>query len=142
MATLTGLLLAAPWVEDLCAPLAEALADRIGRSIGAFVVLLSGALALGLAAVVPGTVPLVLLVLLFFVCATGVTVTLVAEAGLGGPRSVASCVTASDLGAAAGPLLGWAAPQWGLPTETALALGSVLYALAAVTALPGLGTGR
>ena len=69
---------------------------------------------LGLAAV-PQISPVLLIaaVLAFYVTATGVAVVLHAEAGSGGSRRVASYVTASDFGSAAGPNLGWLLLQLG-----------------------------
>ena len=135
VATLTGLLLASRWVADLAAPVLGAVADRVGRRRGAFGFLLLGAATLAVAATVDAAALLVLLVVIFFVCGTGATVALVAQAGLDGSRSVARYVTASDLGSAVGPLLGWMAPQWGLPSQVAFAVAAVLYGVAAIVVL-------
>jgi MFS family permease len=135
VATLTGLLLASRWVADLAAPALGAVADGVGRRRGASGFLFLGAGILALAAIVDAAAPLVVLIVVFFVCATGATVSLVAQAGMAGPRSVARYVTASDLGSAVGPLLGWMAPQWGWPSEVAFAAAAALYVVAAITVL-------
>jgi len=135
VATLTGALMASRWIADLGAPLMGGLSDRIGRRAGALLFFGLGAVVLTGAAVKSGAAWLVLAILLYFVCATGATVALVAEAGVRGPRAVASYVTASDFGSFTGPILGWSIPQWALPTELIFAAGAVLYGLAGLVAL-------
>ena len=130
VATLTGALMASRWIADLAAPLMGGLTDRIGRRNGATLFLGAGALVLIVASLGSGVLWLVLGILLYFVCATGAWVTLVAEAGVRGPRAVAAFVTASDFGSFAGPLIGWLMPQWNLPTELIFAIGGVLYGIA------------
>lgn len=132
VATLTGALMATRWIADLAAPLMGALSDRWGRRKGALVFLSAGALALALAAASEILEIRVLCVLLFFVCATGAHVSLVAEVGARGPRAVASYVTASDLGACAGPIAGWMLLQWGLPTMWIFVVGALCYGVTAV----------
>ena len=134
VATLTGMKLASRWIADLSAPLMGALTDRVGVRAGAFCYFCLGGASLLCATVMPGAGALVGGILLFYVCATGVGVTLSAQAGLRGPQAVASYVTASDLGSAIGPNLGWAAFQFELPSEAILLLGSGLYVLGGVTA--------
>ena len=95
------------------------------------VFLLVGTLALTVAAV-EGLLPLRIgCVLVFFICATGSNVALVAEAGTRGSRAVASYVTAVDLGACLGPIVGWMMPQWALPTGWIFLSGALCYGLAA-----------
>ena len=77
---------------------------------------------------------MILAIILYFVCATGATVALVAEAGVRGPRAVASYVTASDFGSFAGPILGWSMPQLALPIEWIFILGGCLYGVAGCVA--------
>lgn len=127
VATLTGALMATRWIADLAAPLMGALSDRWGRRKGAMVFLATGALALTLAAASEILEIRVLCVLLFFVCATGAHVSLVAEVGARGPRAVASYVTAADLGACTGPIVGWMMPQWELPTMWIFVVGALCY---------------
>jgi MFS family permease len=125
--TLTGALLAGRWVSEMAAPVLGGLSDRLGRRPAAVGFLLLGGALLAAAARAVGVVPLALLVLLFFVCATGANVVLAAEAGLRGGRSVAAYVSAVDLGAASGPILGWTIQQWSLPPAWILWLGSAAY---------------
>lgn len=134
VATLTGALMASRWVADLGAPLLGGLSDRIGRRGGATLFLFMGALVLA-GASLQGDGPLMILaIILYFVCATGATVALVAEAGVRGPRAVASYVTASDFGSFAGPILGWSMPQLALPIEWIFILGGCLYGVAGCVA--------
>lgn len=136
VATLNGMLLASRWVTDsLCAPVLGALSDRIGRRRGALLFFGLGSLALLTASRMPGTAPLVVLVLLFFACGVGATVVMVSEAGLRGARAVASYVTASDMGSAAGPMLGWMTLQLYLPTHLIFVIGGGLYGIAALVSL-------
>jgi MFS family permease len=138
VATLTGFLLAGRWIADLVAPLLGAFGDRVGRRQAALVFFAGGTLILGGASVAPGALLLVGLVLGYFVCATGASVALMAQAGSGGARGVARYVTASDLGAAVGPMLGWVAPQLGLPMQVSLVCGGALYAVAVLAAWQGM----
>lgn len=135
VATLTGFLLASRWLAELSGPVLGAVSDRIGRRWGTVGFFLLGVLALSGASLVQAVVPLAALIVGFFVCATGASVSLVARAGLGGSRAVAWYVTASDFGSATGPLLGWMAPQFGWPSEVAFGVAAVLYGAAAITAL-------
>lgn len=131
VATLTGALMSMRWICDLFAPLLGGLTDRWGRRVGGLVFLLIGTLSLALAGI-EGILPLRIgCVLLFFVCATGSNVALVAEAGTRGSRTVASYVTAVDLGACLGPIVGWMMPQWELPTGWIFLSGALCYGLAA-----------
>ena len=134
VATLTGALMASRWIADLGAPLMGAISDRTGRRTTASVFFGMGALVLLTAALRIGVVWLVLAILLYFICATGATVALVAEAGLRGPRAVAAYVTAADFGSFVGPILGWLMPQWELPTELIFLFGGCLYGAAGLVA--------
>ena len=136
VATLNGMLLAGRWVTDgLGAPFLGALGDRIGRRQGALLFFGVGTLAMLTAAWVSGTVPLVLSVLLFFACGVGATVVMVSEASMRGPRTLASYVTAADMGSAVGPILGWTMQQAHFSTDWIFLLGGGLYALAVLTSL-------
>ena len=131
VATLTGALMSMRWIADLFAPFLGGLTDRWGRRVGGLIFLLFGTLSLTVAAV-EGMLPLRIgCVLVFFICATGSNVALVAEAGARGSRAVASYVTAVDLGACLGPIVGWMMPQWALPTGWIFLSGALCYGLAA-----------
>jgi MFS family permease len=134
VATLTGTLMASRWIADLGAPLMGGLSDRVGRRGGATFFFVAGALVLAGATLQGGILWLILAILLYFVFATGATIALVAEAGVRGPRAVASYVTAADFGSFAGPLLGWLMPQLALPIELIFVMGGCLYAVAGCVA--------
>jgi hypothetical protein len=131
VATLTGGLMATRWLADLLAPLLGALSDFWGRGFGTFLFLMVGSCALGVAGIEGNLSIRVFCIILFFVCATGASVALVAEAGLRGATAVASYVTAVDLGACAGPLAGWMMPQFGFPIGWIFYGGSIAYGIAA-----------
>jgi hypothetical protein len=135
VASLTGMLLASRWIADLLAPILGHIADRVGRRGSGTVYFSAGAVVLGLAAApqIPAEL-MVLAVLAFYVTATGVAVVLQAEAGSGGSRNVASYVTASDFGSAAGPNLGWLVLQLGGAEGSVFLLGAGVYALAGISA--------
>ena len=135
VASLTGVLLSSRWIVDLTAPLLGSFSDRCGRRWGGLIFFAAGGGVLGSVALVEAAAVLLVLVLVFYLCAAGVTVTLAAEAGSRGTRSVASYVTAGDLGAATGPMLGWLALQWSIQTEGIFGLGGGLYALAGLVAM-------
>ena len=132
VATLTGGLMATRWLADLLAPLLGALSDLWGRRFGSIVFLIVGSCALGAAGLEGNLSIRVFCIILFFVCATGASVALVAEAGLRGATAVASYVTAVDLGACAGPLAGWMMPQFGFPIGWIFYGGSIAYGIAAI----------
>lgn len=134
VASLTGLVLASRWVADLGAPFFGAVSDRFGRRVAGIFFFVLGAVALVGAGLAAGPFQIAALVFVFYVAATGVNVSLTAQAGLLGPRAVAAYVTASDLGSAAGPNLGWLAPQIGLPAAAIFAVGAGLYAVGALCA--------
>ncbi len=132
VATLNGSLLSARWIAGWSAPVWGAISDRVGRRNASLRYFAVGAGALAIGSQIDRPVLLIACVLVFFVCGTATTVTVLAEAVSRGPRVTASYVTASDMGAAAGPLLGWAAPHVGLPSSTVFLTGGALYAVAAV----------
>ena len=140
VATLTGLLLAVRWVSDLAgAPLLGHLSDVLGRRRSASAYFAVGALALAVGTTTSGVIPLVAVVLTFFLCAVGVTVVLMAEAGSRGPKTVASYVTAADVGSAVGPILGWSAAQAAMSTDAIFWIGAGLYGGGTWIALRSLG---
>lgn len=134
VATLTGAVMASRWVANLAGPLMGGVSDRIGRRSGATLFSSCGALALVVAAYRADPGALVLAIPLYFIFAMGMSITLTTEAGVRGPRALASYVTASDLGSFAGPLLGWLVPQFGLPTGTIFVAAAGLYCLAGLAA--------
>jgi hypothetical protein len=150
--TLTGGVLAMRFVlEGGAAARLGAISDNRGirlASTGAFA---AGAGALFVAAVAP-TVPVLLLsVITFFICGTALGAGLIGFAGAQGSRALARYATATDLGAASGPLIGWIALGVFDQRTLGLAIGAVVYGLAAVAAFlllrptaalpPGIGEG-
>ncbi len=128
VATLTGLLLALRWVSDLAgAPLLGHLSDSLGRRGSASAYFAVGGLAMAVGTTTSGLVALIVVVLAFFLCAVGVTVVLMAEAGSQGPKAVASYVTAADVGSAIGPIIGWSAAQAVMSTDAIFWIVAGLY---------------
>ncbi|MGI9597101.1 MAG: hypothetical protein ACR2QK_13135 [Acidimicrobiales bacterium] len=133
--TLTGGVLALRFVlEGGAAARLGAISDNRGvrvASAGSFAV---GAVALAVATLAPTVPVLIGAVVTFFVCGTALGAGLLGFAGAQGSRALARYVTANDLGAASGPLIGWVA--LGLFDQRALGLatGAVVYGGAAVAA--------
>ncbi len=100
-------------VDAAGGPILGGIVDRMGHKRGMFMlfcigtgILLAG-LAMSFALTATMTIILVGLVMVFFVCATGLQVTLTAEAGRHGSKVYSQFITASDFGAACGPLVAW-----------------------------------
>ncbi len=130
VATLTGTVLGIRWVLIAAgSPVLGAVADRIGRKRSIPVLFMMGAGVLGLAGFPFGPFWMICGVLILFCCETLLDTLITAWAGQQGPRFVASYVTAYDLGAALGPLLGWSIAQLGLPTHLIFLTGMTFYIL-------------
>jgi len=133
VATLNGILLASRWVTDgLGAPFLGAASDRMGRRRASLIYFGAGSAALLTASQTSSAWTLVCLVLMFFVCGVGQTVVNLAEASSRGSRTVSAYVTASDFGAAVGPMLGWITVQAALPTDSIFLLAGGLYVVGAL----------
>lgn len=133
VATLNGLLLSSRWIADaLGAPLLGHISDRLGRKMSGTIYFGIGMLALFSASITSNMGLLILCVVVFFLCGVGATVIMHAEAGTRGPRSVAGYVTASDLGSATGPMLGWMTQQVHLPSDWIFLIGGGIYAIGAL----------
>lgn len=113
VASLTGLLLSVHFLSEfLWGPLAGHLSDRLGR---VRLLLIAGGIEIaGLVglALAPGIWPVILVSIGLFLAATAVKVTLDALAGDLAPperrsQTMSTYATWSDLGSAAGPLVGW-----------------------------------
>ena len=114
IATLNGWLLAARYgINAARGPVLGGLVDHIGHRRGMFIffcvgtVILLMALAMSFALTAAMTLILMVLMMVFFVCATGLQVALTTEAGGHGSKTFSQFITASDLGAACGPLVVW-----------------------------------
>ncbi|MDA0709620.1 MAG: MFS transporter [bacterium] len=135
VATLNGLLLATRWIADaLGAPLLGAVSDKMGRRWASIVYFMVGMAALFLACLASHGVLLIVCVLAFFACGVGLTVVMISESGTRGSRSIAAYVTASDLGSATGPMLGWMTQQMHMSTDWIFLMGGGLYAAGMVMA--------
>ena len=133
VATLNGLLLSSRWIADaLGAPFLGHISDRLGRKRSATIYFGIGMLALFSASIASNTGLLLLCVVMFFLCGVGATVVMHAEAGTRGSRSVAGYVTASDLGSATGPMLGWMTQQMHLSSDWIFLIGGGMYAIGAL----------
>ena len=133
VASLNGLFLSVRWISDFFgAPVLGHVGDRLGRRRATTLFFGMGTLVLLVAASTESLASIGLSVLLFFMCAVGLTTILMAEAGRRGSRTMSRYVTASDLGAALGPAIGWATQQFVSSTDIIYVIGATLYGLAAV----------
>jgi hypothetical protein len=131
-ATLTGVLLAARYAMDgLAAPWLGGLTDRFGVRNSGTLYFLCGGLALSLATMEPPLTLFMVLVLVFFVCGTGLQAGLAASASRLGSGPFAQYVTLADLGSAVGPVLGWLVVGWLGDPLLSLGLGGLCYLVAA-----------
>ncbi len=134
--TLNGFLIALNYtINCVGSPYLGRLVDRVGRRTGEIAAFGVGALALGGSALMPASPLLLPAVLLFFVATVACKIALVAQAGVSGPRSFAQFVSAADLGAATGPIVGWLAIERVGSPEAVFLLGAALYLIALVSAL-------
>lgn len=111
VASITGLLQGARWLSDITVgPTIGRLSDRFGQARTALVLVLTGLAAL-IGLVTGANLVAVICLLLFFLCDSGINVTLSAAAsGIAMQserphRLIGAYTTASDLGSALGPLL-------------------------------------
>ena len=133
IATFNGLVLASRHVINLLgAPALGGLADRIGHRKGTVIFFCITTAILAAAAVAPSVWILLCLVVMLFVCLTCLHVVLATEAGGCGSRMFAWFASASDLGAALGPLAIW-------PLLKAFPSPSAPFVIAAGLSLAGAG---
>ena len=134
--TVTGALIAAHYaISGVGAPPIGATIDRIGRRTAEIAGFTTGFLALTAAGLMGHTLILVPAVILFFVATVACKLSLFSGAGAAGSSRFAHMATASDLGAAAGPLVGWLAIERVGSADAVFAIGAALYAVAALSAL-------
>ena len=132
VATFTGALLAVRFVLDsVGAPVLGALGDRFGLRFTGVLFFALGAAALSLATTAQGIGTLTPAVIAFFLCSTALTAAVSGAAAQRGSEVYSRYVTAGDIGAATGPLLGWIAMELVDSPVLGLALGAGFYALAA-----------
>ncbi len=136
VATVNGALLAVRHVFGIAgSPLLGTLVDKLGvpRSVLMFTSIATLALALSGLGVPP--IALVILVIAFFLCETALRIALSVKAGAGGPKRYARFVSALDLGAASGPLVGWGIIQFAVSTGIVFWIGAALYLVGTVVPL-------
>jgi DHA1 family multidrug resistance protein-like MFS transporter len=132
IATLNGIMLASRHViNSIVSPFLGTVMDRLGYERGVMIFFSIGAFNLVLAAVMPGLIPLLLLMITFFMIDTTLNIGLAVQSGKRGSRTYASFVTATDLGGAVGPLIGWTAFEFISTTAIPFSIGAALYAGAA-----------
>lgn len=140
--TLNGILIAVHYaVNSVGSPPIGIAIDRIGRRSAETLGFGLGGMALAGAALWGESPLFVPVILLFFVATVACKLSLISQAGVSGSRRFARVITASDLGAAAGPLIGWfAIDRLGSP-DAVFVTGAALYALAALlSARPAAGS--
>ena len=136
IAVVNGAMLASRHIINvLGAPALGALQDHIGHRRGAAIFFFVAAVIMCAAAITPGTVALLSLVVAFFVCSTGLNVVLMAESGRFGSKSFAAYASAADLGAAVGPILAWTLFSFIASPAVAFAAGAVLLSVGTVAAV-------
>ena len=134
-ATLTGAGLATRVLLDtIAAPWLGAIIDELWPRRATTWLFAAGAAMLALAAYTTALLPLCASVIVFFMCGTALTATISGIAGKQGGRRYARFVSASDLGAAAGPLFGWLAIGTLDAENFAIVLAAAMYGLATIVA--------
>ena len=133
VASLNGLFLSVRWIADFFgAPVLGYAGDRIGRGRATTLFFAGGTGVLMLASTADSLTWIGVAVLVFFMCAVGLTTILLAEASRRGSRTTSRYVTASDMGAALGPALGWTSQQFVSSTDVVFLMGMTLYGIAAI----------
>jgi len=134
-AALTGGVLAVRFLlESTTAARLGAISDSRGIRFAASGAFALGTVSLVVAATSPPVIVLIAAVVAFFVSGTALGAALVGFAGRQGSRALARYATASDLGAATGPLIGWIALGLFETRSLGLGIGAVIYGLAAALA--------
>lgn len=134
--TLTGMMLGLYWfIRGIVGPIFGNIADRIGRERPIPFLFLVGAIALFISGIYLDPILLAVLIVVFFICGATLDTLLFARAAQSGSRSVASFVTALDLGMSIGPLIGWGIPYLGFPTNYIFISGGAIYMIGAIVTL-------
>ncbi len=130
VATINGILLASRQIlGSIGAPLLGVLLDRVGVARVQRYVFPSATAALFLAGLFPEAIVLLLLVIFFFLCETTLRIALTVESGMKGSRAYALLSTATDAGAAFGPLLAWTVFDFISSSAVIFFVAGVLYAV-------------
>ncbi len=136
VAALNGFLIAVNYgVNGVGSPLAGRWIDRIGLAAAQIAGFSVGIFSLGTAAVTANGAVLIAAVVLFFVATVACRISVVTEAGVAGGGVFSRTMTASDLGAASGPLLGWFAIEAVESAGIVFVVGASLYGVAVILAI-------
>ena len=131
--TLNGIVIAGHYlIQSIGSPALGRYADAVGRVRAETTAFVAGAGALLPAMFLDAYGILVPLVLVFFVATVAAKLALTARAGVQGAASFARFMTAMDLGAAIGPIIGWLAISYVGNAAAVFAIGTFLYVVAAV----------
>ncbi len=108
VATLNGILLAGRYlINGIGSPIFGIFIDRQGLSRTQFVAFAVAGVSLLISGLLKTTPFLIPLVILFFTCSAVSRLAVESQAAVAGPRAYSRLATATDLGAAVGPVLGW-----------------------------------
>jgi len=128
--TLNGFLLASRHIlNTLGAPVLGGILDRLGHMKSLILFSLSGTLFLFAIVVIPNIFVILLLIVLLFICGVANQIALSSAAGKSGSRAYAHMATMMDVGAAAGPLLGWTLVELVSSPSAAFPVAGFLYAI-------------
>ena len=141
--TLTATILSSRWVIDaIFSPILGTAADSVGRERSIIFLFALGGLVMFSTTLSAGPIWLVFVVLLCFICGGTLYMLLSGRAGRHGIRSLASFVTAYDLGSSLGPSIGWSITQFGLPSHFIFVTAGTFYLLGAIASYGSLHKGR
>lgn len=136
IATVNAVLIAIRYaVDGIGSPIVGAAVDRLGRRTAEMLAFSTGTATLVAAAVLIASPLLVPLIVVFFVANVASRLSLISRAGVAGATSFSRLVTASDVGSAAGPLIGWIAIDRAGSPDAVFAIGAALYAVATLSAV-------
>ncbi len=134
-ATVTGFVMALrQFMDGLGGPVFGAVMDRVGRERAIGWIFLAGSVLLFLVGLQSDILWLIVLITVYFVCATALYTVLYAQAGQSGPRAVASFATAMDLGMSVGPMIGWGIAQFEFPLSSIFTTSACFYGVGAAVA--------
>lgn len=133
--TVNGAMLAAQYViNGAGSPLFGVLIDRHGLSQSQVVAFAASGATLLAAGILQATPVLVPLVIVFFVSASVARLAVESQAALAGPRAYSGLATATDLGSAVGPVLGWVGIELA-HSNLLFWVGSSLFFIGAILAI-------
>jgi MFS family permease len=133
VATINGILLSSRQIlSSIGSPLMGSLLDRVGVARAQRYIFLGATAVLFLAGLFPEIVVLLLVVVFFFICETTLRIALTVEAGIRGPKAYSVLSTATDAGAAVGPILAWTVFDLISNSQVLFLIGGALYAASTV----------